>query len=76
MSALTPAIDPEKTVGNLKHRQDYGSVPSLSLTGASFLAQMRERAHFNKITISVVTLHGLRIREAIPSLISMGALQA
>jgi hypothetical protein len=50
----------------LKQQQDYGSVLDLGLTGGSFPVK-EKTAPFNKITISVDTLHGLRIREAIPS---------
>ena len=52
-------------MGSLKQQQDYGSVLGLGLTGVRF--RHEENGPFNKITISVDTLHGLRIREAIPS---------
>jgi hypothetical protein len=43
MSALTQAIDPKlkRTVGGLKHQQDYGSVLGLGLTGG-FVSSQRE----------------------------------
>lgn len=51
----------------MKPLQDYDSVPGLGLTGGVRSDTITEQLHFNKITISVNTLHSLRIREAIPS---------
>ena len=49
----------------MKQQQDYGSVLDLGLAGV--VSDSKRNDPFNKITISVDTLHGLRIRETIPS---------